>query len=140
MAIVTLITYDKQSITVEKDIATKSEFIRQMLEDYEEDETPDVNLLNPHCTVKIVKLVVRCLQSGLYENIMDNVDITDLKKMVKACDYLDIKDLLECCCSRIANIFKSCKTVDDIKERFKLQKELTEEERGRLEEFFKIMN
>eukprot|EP00960_Hanusia_phi_P042088 755307-Hanusia_phi.AAC.1 len=137
---VNLVTYDKQTIKISRNIAMKCEFIKQMIEDYEESEIPEINLLNPNCKSGMINKIMDMLERSDNEEVVNTMDIDDVKMAAKVCDYLDIKDLLDVFCNRIATLLKSCKSHIDIKEKFKVKKDFTEEDKKKIEEFFKVMN
>lgn len=135
-----IITYDKGVLEVSKDIVVRSEFIRHMIEDCVEDEL-EINLLNSYCTLEIMNRIIEFMRMARdeYEDRLMELDILEVKRIAKACDFLDIKPLLEAACNVIVRLIKECKSSEDLKERFKITREFNEGECKRLEEFFKLI-
>lgn len=135
-----IITYDKQILVVDVKIGMKSEFIKHMLDDYDSNEIPDINLLNADCCYEVISKIVEILINNTYKEDIETLSIKLVKKIAKACDFLDIKPLLEECCDRIASLVKTCKNADELKERLEITRKFTDKEKEKLEEFFEIIN
>lgn len=135
-----IITYDKQSLIVDKDIGIKSEFIKHMLDDYDSTAMPDINLLNVDCNYDVITKIFDLLKNNKYKEDIEALPIKLVKRIAKACDFLDIKELLEECCNRIALLVKSCKNADELKERLEIERKFTDKEKEKLSEFFEIIN
>ena len=56
----------------------------------------------------------------------------DLFNLLNGCDYLQYEYLLDMGCDRLANDIKKCDSVDSLKARFGITKDLTEEEEKEL--------
>ena len=56
----------------------------------------------------------------------------DLFSLLNGCDYLQYEYLLDMGCDRLANDIKQCDSVDSLKAKFGLTKDLTEEEEKEL--------
>ncbi|KAJ1492601.1 Skp1 family, dimerization domain-containing protein [Baffinella frigidus] len=138
---ITLETYDKHQVKVPKSIATRSAIINMMIED-----TGDVNevvpLADKSCTLSIIQRVVKYLQKHAEfekEQTEDEVVIAFDKEFqdqpdeiifqtILAANFLDIKNLLELMCKKVADEIKKCKTPDDIRDRFNIRQDYTPEE------------
>jgi S-phase kinase-associated protein 1 len=136
---ITLETYDKHIIKVPKNIAEQSGLINMMIEDISDDNAIVVPLANNACTLTIIKLVIKYLKKHTEfekEKVDDNVvtafdnkfeDQPDeiIFKIILAANFLDVKNLLELMCKKIANELKKCTTVQDVRNRFDIHQEYT---------------
>jgi S-phase kinase-associated protein 1 len=62
-----------------------------------------------------------------------NVDLDFLGEIIVAANYLDIKELLELGCVKIASMIKG-KDADEVRAAFDIQEEFTEEEKAYINE------
>mmetsp|Transcript_2310 Transcript_2310/g.5488 ORF Transcript_2310/g.5488 Transcript_2310/m.5488 type:complete len:163 (-) Transcript_2310:1122-1610(-) len=138
---ITLETYDKHHVKVPKSIATRSAIINMMIED-----TGDVNevvpLADKSCTLSIIQRVVEYLvkhaefeATSADDEVVNAFDKefqeqTDeiIFQTILAANFLDIKNLLELMCKKVADEIKKCKTPDDIRDRFNIRQDYTPEE------------
>ncbi|KAG4093840.1 E3 ubiquitin ligase SCF complex, Skp subunit [Neocallimastix lanati (nom. inval.)] len=128
---VNLESKDGRVFTVDKEVAIKSKLLNDLLEDVDEDNNENIPLLT--ITGNILEKVIEYCEyhrndntdeygHNYYEN-NDNWDTEYLERFTKkdlfdtalAADFLDIKNLLNLTCRRIASNFRG-KTVERILE------------------------
>ncbi|KAK9766777.1 hypothetical protein K7432_003883 [Basidiobolus ranarum] len=139
---------DSQLFRVDKEVAKHSLLIGNMLEDIGEIEQP---IPLPNVTGEVLKKVLEFCEyhkNDVCEEITEwedtgvseiddwdrefaAVDSELLFAIVMAANYLDIKSLLEVGCKTVANVIKG-KTPEQIREIFKLEDDLTEEEKEQI--------
>ena len=138
---ITLETYDKHQIKVPKKIASKSAIIYMMIEDAG-DVSEVVPLADKSCTLHIIQRVVEYLQKHqeFEANGAEDEQINAFDKefqeqsdeiifqTILAANFLDIKNLLELMCKKVADEIKKCKTPDDIRDRWNIRQDYTPEE------------
>jgi|EP00918_Siedleckia_nematoides_P083552 S-phase kinase-associated protein 1 len=138
---ITLETYDKHHVKVPKSIATRSAIINMMIEDTG-DTNEVVPLADKSCTLSIINRVVEYLKkhAEFEANNSDDEVINQFDKefqeqsddiifqTILAANFLDIKNLLELMCKKVADEIKKCKTPDDIRDRFNIRQDYTPEE------------
>lgn len=147
MTIIRIITFDKIEIKVDSDIMSYSNLIKSMLDDLDITQNMEnIPLNESSCSKEIIDKIIEYL---IYYHTNKNdendeivktelteqfLDITDelLFKIIIACNYLDIKFLLDLTCSRVADIMKECDTIKNIKQRFNLVDEMTDEEENEI--------
>lgn len=137
---------DADKVSISRKAAEMSRLIKEMLEE-DEDETPDIPL--PNVAREPLKRVVefcekhadepmptisRPLKSvnmteivGEWDAYFIDLDDRALFDVILAANYLDIPDLLDLGCAKIASMIKN-KTPEEIKERFHIDKNSTPEE------------
>eukprot|EP00291_Cryptomonas_curvata_P003587 CAMPEP_0172188488 /NCGR_PEP_ID=MMETSP1050-20130122/21958_1 /TAXON_ID=233186 /ORGANISM="Cryptomonas curvata, Strain CCAP979/52" /LENGTH=164 /DNA_ID=CAMNT_0012863001 /DNA_START=13 /DNA_END=507 /DNA_ORIENTATION=+ len=138
---ITLETYDKHHVKVAKSIATRSAIINMMIDDAG-DVTEVVPLADKSCTLSIIQRVVEYLKKHAEFEATHADDETILAfdksfqeqsdeiifQTILAANFLDIKNLLELMCKKVADEIKKCKTPDDIRDRFNIRQDYTPEE------------
>jgi len=137
---------DRDKIEVSRKAAEMSHLIKEMLEEDEEDN-PDIPLPNVQKSAlkKVVEFCERHTENPMPQisrPIKNNdmklivgewdanyIDIEQevLFKVILAANYLDIPDLLDLGCAKIASMIKN-KTPDEIKDLFNIDKNSTSEE------------
>ncbi|KAJ8328786.1 hypothetical protein BDV3_006515 [Batrachochytrium dendrobatidis] len=148
---ITLLSHDKESYTVEHAIAERSVLLKNMLEDL--GDTSDTTIPLPNVTGRILKKVVEyCTYhkndpppplSESKEDVevirrrADNisewdmqfikVENDDLLELILAANYMDIKPLLDLGCMTVANMIKG-KTAEEIRTAFNIENDFTPEE------------
>uniref|UniRef100_A0A6T8J7R5 SKP1-like protein n=1 Tax=Hemiselmis andersenii TaxID=464988 RepID=A0A6T8J7R5_HEMAN len=138
---ITLETYDKHQVKVSKKIASRSAIIHMMIEDAG-DVSEVVPLADKSCTLHIIQRVVEYLKkhAEFEANQAEDEQINAFDKefqeqsdeiifqTILAANFLDIKNLLELMCKKVADEIKKCKTPDDIRDRFNIRQDYTPEE------------
>ncbi|ORX85157.1 ubiquitin-protein ligase [Basidiobolus meristosporus CBS 931.73] len=136
---------DSQVFQVDKEVVKHSLLISNMLEDVGETELP---IPLPNVTGEVLKKVLEfcehhrndlgeeidevvCTEMDDWDREFALVDSKLLFAIVMAANYLDIKLLLEVGCKIIANIIRG-KTPEQIREIFRLEDDLTEEEKEQI--------
>jgi S-phase kinase-associated protein 1 len=137
---------DKDKVQIARKAAIMSRLIKEMLEEDEED-TPDIPLPNvqKEALLKVVEFCEKHANDPMVPiskpikstdmNVIvgewdaNYIDMEDpsLFAVILAANYLDIPDLLDLGCAKIASIIKN-KSPDEIKDRFIIEKNSTPEE------------
>lgn len=137
---------DSDKVRISRKGAEMSRLIKEMLEEDEED-TPDIPLPNvsKEALRKVVEFcekhaedpmqpIIRPIKSVNMKEVAGEWDANFIEledralfDIILAANYLDIPDLLDLGCAKIASIIKN-KTPDEIKERFNIDKNSTPEE------------
>ncbi|KAI3708320.1 hypothetical protein L2E82_37487 [Cichorium intybus] len=125
--ILTLMSKDKDHFTIEKELAIKSITIKNMLD--EGWLSPVIPL--PNVASKTLALVVEFLNKQAVEQdlkkFVDDQHISTLLDLTLAANYLDIKEMLDVVCQKIADTIKD-KTVEEVREIFHVTNDFTPEE------------
>ena len=61
-------------------------------------------------------------------NFIENINDDVLFEIILAANYLDIKDLLDLSCKKVADDIKKCKTPQEIRRRYNIKNDFTPEE------------
>jgi S-phase kinase-associated protein 1 len=152
---VILISKEGDQFTVEKDIAWQSVLVRTMLEDDDDDSTPQIPL--PNVTSKaLVKIIEFCKyhhQNGPMKEIEKPLTSTDLKiavsewdgtfiqsfeqedlfELILAANFIDLQPLLDLACAQVATQIKG-KTPEEIRQTFNIENDFTPEEEEQIRE------
>ena len=115
---VTLISNDQEEFIIESEVAEKSEIIKNVILDSSDSRIP-----LPDIDGKTLSYVVDYLNSGQFPE----VDTTDLFSIILASNYLDIKELLDIACEKVATMIKG-KTPDEIRKKFNVENDFNLEE------------
>ncbi|KAL9936921.1 hypothetical protein V8E36_004156 [Tilletia maclaganii] len=145
-ATIQLMTSDKETFNLDRDVAERSVMIKNMLEDIGEMSGP-IPLANVSGTV-FKKIVEYCThhradppapQDDVEEARKRTTDISDwdskfiqvdqemLFEIILASNYLDIKPLLDVGCKHVANMIKG-KSAEEIRKQFNIKNDFTPEE------------
>lgn len=147
---VTLVPSEGENITVPLKVANVSKLFKTMNEDVDDDEDEIEVIPVPNVTHKTLKKVLEfCeyfLEHGMdeiekplrsqimteivsewYANYID-IDNIEIFNIVSAANYLDILELLQLGCAKVASMIKG-KTPEEIKKEFNIENDLTEEEK-----------
>lgn len=149
MTTIEIITKDEISTKVSRDVMTQSLFIKDLLEDQEEQQ---VHL--PGVDSKILEKVIAYLthhkdnkatelEKPLKNKLEDSISKWDkeflemdqptLLEVIMAANYLNIKDLLELTCAKVADMIKG-KTPQQIRDMFGIENDFTPEEEEKIRE------
>ena len=115
---VTLISNDQEEFIIDSEVAEKSEIIKNVILDSSDSRIP-----LPDIDGKTLSYVVDYLNSGQFPE----VDTTDLFSIILASNYLDIKELLDIACEKVATMIKG-KTPDEIRKKFNVENDFNIEE------------
>ncbi|GAA5914277.1 SCF ubiquitin ligase subunit SKP1 [Sporobolomyces salmoneus] len=150
MAPVKLVSSDNEEFEVEKDVATRSVLVKNMLEDVGESDHP---IPLPNVSASVLKKVLEWCEhhkkdpEPLAEDIDDSrrktteisdwdakfiqVDQEMLFEIILAANYLDIKPLLDVGCKTVANMIKG-KQPEEIRKLFNIENDFTPEEEAQI--------
>jgi S-phase kinase-associated protein 1 len=119
----------------------KSTVINMMVEDIVNSDDV-VPLADKACTQEIMLLVVKYLQKHTmfekektddmtviaFDNEFQDQPDKTVFHIILAANFLDIKNLLELMCKKIADDLKKCKTPEDVRNRFNIRVDYTPDE------------
>jgi S-phase kinase-associated protein 1 len=150
---VELVSKDKQNFKVERDVIQMSGLVKDMLEEGdEEDEVPSIPV--PNVDSKPLQKVIDYCQyhhknpaeeiekplKGKIEDVICDwdkkfleIDQSLLIELIMAANYLNIKDLLDLTCAKVASMIKG-KSPEQIREMFGIENDFTPEEEAKIRE------
>ena len=152
--ILTLTSSDNVKVPIDSKSAERSYLLKSLLQDYSEEKNefpmPDIkgDILKK-CVEYMVhykdtepREIPRPLPSpNLLDvtdewdvNFVSGIDLDSVFDLINACNYLDLKPLLDLSCARIASFMKG-KSAEEIRSIFNLENDLTEDEIREFEEF-----
>lgn len=105
-------TQDGETIELQTDIAYKMVLLKNLVEDLGESSEP-IPLQN--VTAKTFNKVLDYFKDTQSESYFHDMDRDFLFEVILAANYLDIEDLLDKGCKRVADMIKD-KSVEEIKE------------------------
>jgi len=150
---VELVSKSQDKYEIDREIITKqSVLLQNILEDEDEDETPTVPLLSVDST-PLQKVIEYCkyhhnnkaeeIEKPLKGKIEDvicqwdkqflDIEQALLIELVMAANYMNIKDLLDLTCAKVASLIKG-KSPEQIRDLFGIDNDFTAEEEAKLKE------
>ncbi|TDL27405.1 ubiquitin-protein ligase [Rickenella mellea] len=150
---VLLVTSDNEQFVVDKDVASRSVLIKNMLEDV--GDNPDQPIPLPNVSSSVLKKVLeycehhrneplptaddasqeetrkRTTDISEWDQKFITVDQEMLFEIILAANYLDIKALLDVGCKTVANMIKG-KTPEEIRKLFNIVNDFTPEEEAQI--------
>ena len=149
---ITIQTNDKKEIETELRFLSKLQTIQELINVEENDELDECDVEIPldvdYDTMNKILMVCNYEYENREKNITEddrfnwynnyftsNNDI--LNKILESADYLGYEELVDMGCEKIANDIKSCKSVDDVKKKFGVSKEITKEQENELLNMYK---
>ena len=137
---VTLMSSDGESFEIKKEVAIKSETIKNMIED----TGTDAPIPLPNVPSKILNKVIEYAtyhteqdkkegdkkdedKDTTFDTEFVKVDQATLFELILAANYLNIKSLLDLTCMTVANMIKG-KTPEEIRKTFNIKNDFTPEE------------
>ena len=150
----TCLSGDGEKFTIDEKSAQKSGLLKGLFEDYKEDmEETQVSDISAAILKKVFeylehykesdpKEIPRPLPSANMSEVCGEWDVKFLSDLeldsvfdvINAANYLDIKSLLDLSCAKIASEMKG-KTAEEIRTKFNIENDLTEEEMKEYEEY-----
>ena len=67
-------------------------------------------------------------QNLFFDNYLSTMDDDTLFKVILGANYMEITELLDICCKKVADYIKSCNTPREIRRRFNIKNDFTPEE------------
>lgn len=145
---------DGDKFTIDEKSAQRSGLLKGLFEDYKDDmeDTPMADISSlilkkvfeylEHYKESDPKEIPRPLPSADMATVCSEWDIKFLSDLeldsvfdvINAANYLDVKPLLDLTCAKIASEMKG-KTADEIRTKFNIENDLTEEEMKEYEEY-----
>jgi len=149
---VTIQTSDNKEIETELKLLNKLQTIQELINAEDEEELDECSVEIPldveYDTMNKILLVCNYEYENREKNITEddrfnwynnyftcNNDI--LNKILESADYLGYEELVDMGCEKIANDIKCCKSVDDVKKKFGVSKEITKEQENELLNMYK---
>ncbi|KAL0490036.1 S-phase kinase-associated protein Skp1 [Acrasis kona] len=147
---VKLTSRDKQVFEVEREIIQMSGLVRDMLEEGDEDDVPTIPV--PNVDSKPLERVIEYCKhhhknpaeeiekplKGKIEDVISEWDKKFLEieqslliELIMAANYLNIKDLLDLTCAKVASMMKG-KSPEQIREMFGIENDFTPEEEAKI--------
>ncbi|KAI9188851.1 Eukaryotic peptide chain release factor GTP-binding subunit [Blastocladiella emersonii ATCC 22665] len=152
---VRLVTSDKKTVTTTHAIVAKSVLLKNILEDCAE----DMEVPLPNVSERALKRVLEWLEHHVDDEVPEpdpdqdeyeaiealrqapvsdwdtkfmDIPQSDIIELTLAANYLEIKPLLDLACKMLARMLDACKTEEEIREKFNLPDDLTEEEKVKI--------
>ena len=143
---------DNIKCQIDPQAALKSGLIKELIQDFEENEIPMPDIRGDilkkvieyldHYKTTEPKEILRPLPSNNLSDVTDEWDITFLNSidldatfdLINAANYMDIKSLLDLSCAKIASLMKG-KSAEEIRTMFSIECDLSEEELKEYEEY-----
>ena len=154
---IVIITKDNDKISINKECIKSFKILESLLEEYN-DEDEDNNEdnddiieipleINTSVLNKILEIYTYEIDSqdksvtdqdkyNWYNNYFSISD-DDMCNLLESADYLEYEYLVDLGCERIADSIRSCKSVDDVKKKFGVTKEISQDEENELLKIYK---
>lgn len=150
--LVELVSKDEQTFKVPRDVVMQSGLVKDMLEENEGDDVPSIPL--PNVESKALAKVIEYIKhhhnnkadeiekplKGKIEDVISKwdksfleIDQSLLIELIMAANYLNIKDLLDLTCAKVASMIKG-KSPEQIREMFGIENDFTPEEEEKIRE------
>ena len=150
----TCISSDNEKFTIDEKSAQKSGLLKGVFEDYKENmEDTQIGDISGSILKKVFeylehykesepKEIPRPLPSASMSEVcsewdakfIGELELDTVFDVINAANYLDIKSLLDLSCAKIASEMKG-KTAEEIRAKFNIENDLTEEEMKEYEEY-----
>ena len=149
---ITIQTNDKKEIETELRFLSKLQTIQELINVEENDELDECDVEIPldveYDTMNKILMVCNYEYENREKNITEDdrfnwynnyftCNNDNLNKILESADYLGYEELVDMGCEKIANDIKSCKSVDDVKKKFGVSKEITKEQENELLNMYK---
>lgn len=122
---VKLQTSDDKIYEVGREIAQRSNTVKNLLDDFPDNE--DVTIPIPMVTSYILEKVLTYFE----QECLSTMDQSELFEVILAANYLDIEDLLNDACQVVADMMKGL-TTEQIRELFHIENDFTPEEEAEI--------
>jgi S-phase kinase-associated protein 1 len=144
-----LISNDKESFELTRDLAVQSKMINNFIEDNEEDiiQIPLLNINKKNLQLIIsffeqyskepMNTIPKPLNGKLSDHIQTwytvfiDKEYSELEELVIAANYMEIMPLIDLCCAKIATLIKD-KPTEEIRKIFNIKNDFTPEEEEQL--------
>merc|ERR1711881_810656 len=133
-----LLSKDGKEFEVSREVACRSETVKNMVEDCSPDEAVPLPNVESSVLSKVVEYCEYHHKAEASTTPQDSVDTWDkefvsvddevLFNMILAANFLDVKPLLDLTCKKVAEYIKECKTPEEIRKRFNIKNDFTPEE------------
>ena len=145
--VLTLITKENKKINVSKKEIESCLFINSMLTDYNEEDNYEIPI---DVSYDIFKKILEFIEyennnkeTHLHEKFVFyeqyfTISDTILYEIMGAADYLNYEYLLDKACEKLSDDILKCDSIEDVKTKFKITKEFTEEEEQEILNFNKV--
>lgn len=152
--IVHLILQDETRCNVSREIAQMSLLVKEMLEEDEDDDTPEIPI--PNVSKEIMSIALEFAKHHVHDpmapiekpimsdkmkdivspwdaDYIDKLDHSTLFSLILAANYLNIPALLDLSCAKVASLIKG-KTPEEIRALFKITLVMEQEEEKQIEQ------
>lgn len=150
---VKVVTEEGTEVEIERKVAEMSKLIKEILDGKDDDDDESIPIPNvKEATLqKVVEFCTHHLEDALPEiekplktnNLSDvvpefygnyiDIEVEPLYELILAANYLDIRDLLELSCAKVASLMRG-KTIPEIREMFNIENDFTPEEEAQIRE------
>ncbi|CAK9137453.1 unnamed protein product [Ilex paraguariensis] len=134
----TLCTSDKQQFQIEETIALQAVTIRNMVEDECASNVIPLPNVNSKIMIQIIEYLKKHVDSSVSKEDMEKFDsafvekkLSEIFDIILAANYLNIKNLLDICCQRVADVMKN-KSPEWVRRTFNIVNDFTAEEEAKI--------
>lgn len=143
---ITISSSDGTEISLAYDFASQSKTILAMMGDPEnEDDLSDEIYDNviPLTAIEtdVLQFIIKYIENSaskdkiwkmkfINDNFKDNDEL--LYKVIVGSNYLDIPELLDLCCEKVAQYIKECSSTKEIRQKFNIENDFTPEEEAKI--------
>ena len=142
---VLFLTSDGHTVEVEREIASKSEWVKNIVEGSEVDDNIPLTVINKATLLKVIEYctyintnvppqIDRPLRSNELSDIVDpwyaefvNLEREVLFELILAANFMDIKSLLVLACAKVHSLMKGM-TIPQVREYFNIENDFIQEE------------
>ena len=142
---VLFLTSDGHTVEVEREIASKSEWVKNIVEGSEVDDNIPLTVINKATLLKVIEYctyintnvppqIDRPLRSNELSDIVDpwyaefvNLEQEVLFELILAANFMDIKSLLVLACAKVHSLMKGM-TIPQVREYFNIENDFIQEE------------
>lgn len=143
---ITISSSDDTEIQITYEIASKSRTILAMMGDPEDEDDLSEEIYDtviPLTAIEtdVLQFIIKYIKDSADENefwkrqfINDNFKDNDefLYKVIIGSNYLDIPELLDLCCEKVAQYIKDCSSTEEIRKKFNIENDFSPEEEEKI--------
>ncbi|CAJ2633187.1 SKP1-like protein 1A-like [Trifolium pratense] len=143
---ITLKSSDGQSFEVDEAVARESQTIKHVLDDRADDKEIPIPEVNSKILAKVIEYCKKHVEAAtassdekhnaennlmVWDSEFINVDKFTVFELIRASNYLDIKNLSDLSCSTVADMLRG-KSTEEIREMFDIKNDFLPEEEAQL--------
>ena len=150
---VKVVAEEGEEVEIDRKIAEMSKLIKEILDGKDDDDDESIPIPNVKKATleKVIGFCEHHLEDALPEiekplktnNLSDvvpefygtyiDIEVEPLYELILAANYLDIRELLELSCAKVASLMRG-KTIPEIREMFHIENDFTPEEEAQIKE------